>query len=206
MIVLSERFEDPRVSFIDCDSERESARAVEYLIALGHRRIAFGMNIVADTDHADRLAGYRQALTEHGIPFDEKLILKQKADFAGGASAIQILMAMRQPPTAVYFADPALAVGAINGAHQAGIRIPEDVSIVGFDDAELRHSVHPVMTAVCQNAADLGFDAAQELTQMILRQTGEPVRKILTTFFEINQSTAPPPDQPVRVIAGKEPE
>jgi DNA-binding LacI/PurR family transcriptional regulator len=192
-VVISERFDSPRVSFIDCDSRTNSTRAVEYLIELGHRRIAFAMHVVPDRDHFDRLEGYRVALEGHGIPYDESLVLEHDANLGGGATAMKILVSKRQMPTAVYFADPLLAVGAINKALEIGVPIPGKISVVGFDDAELRHSVFPRLTAICQDAGQLGFEAAVHLSRILNGASKETFRKTLPTFFEINQSTGPPP-------------
>ncbi len=192
MIVVGERFENSRVNYVDCHSRDESRRAVEYLIALGHRRIALCMHTIPDSDHLDRLAGYKTALRNHGITVDERLVLRHQASFAGGASAIQMVVSMRPRPTALYLADPMLAVGAFNAAQEYGIRIPGDISIIGFDDAETRSSVFPPMTAVCQDAAELGAEAAAELLRIINGETDEPVQRQLPTFFEVSRSTGPP--------------
>lgn len=196
MIVVGERFENHGVSYIDCDSHDESRRAIEYLIALGHTQIAFCMNTVPDSDHLDRLAGYKAALRSHGIAIDDGLILRHQANYAGGASAIQMVTSMRPRPTALYLADPMLAVGAFNAAHEHGIRIPADISIIGFDDAQTRLSVFPSMTAVCQDAADLGAQAATELIRLVNGENSETVQMQLPTFFEVRRSTGPPKGTP----------
>ncbi len=193
MVALSERFENNKsVNYIGCESLKESTRAIEYLIALGHRRVAFGMNSVPDQDHLDRLKGYQVALERHGIAFDERLVFRHAANLAGGASAMKMIMSMQEPPTAVYFADPLLSIGAINAAHEFGLNIPREISVVGFDDADVRHSVYPPMTAVCQDAAQLGFEAAVRLARLIEENSGNRVRQTLPTCFEVNRSTAPP--------------
>lgn len=192
MIVVGERFDDGLVSYIDCESREESRRAVEYLIGLGHERVALAMNTVPDSDHLDRLSGYEDALKEHGLSVDPRLILRHQADFAGGASALHMGMSMKPRPPALYLADPMLAVGAFNAAHEHGIRIPQDISIIGFDDAETRFSVYPTMTAVCQDARDLGTQAAAELLRKINGNFASSVQRQLPTFFEVNRSTAPP--------------
>lgn len=198
MIVLSERFDNKRVSFIGYASRQESTRAVEYLISLGHRRIAFAMSNVPDCDHLDRLEGYKAGLSEHGIPIDERLILRQKADFAGGMSALGLVSRMPNRPTAVFFADPCLAVGALNSAPELGIRVPEDISIIGVDDADLRFSVQPTLTAVCQDVTRLGFEAAARLTRSIIGNEEDQCRKLLPTFLEINKSTDVVPPESVK--------
>ena len=87
-----------------------------------------------------------------------------------------------------------LAVGAVNKAHELGIRIPEDLSVVGFDDSDVRHSVYPTLTAVCQDAAQLGYEAALRLTRMLMRKKLERFQVTLPSFFEANGSTGPPPE------------
>ncbi|MGB0714517.1 MAG: LacI family DNA-binding transcriptional regulator [Phycisphaerae bacterium] len=201
-IVLSERFDDESIRYVDCDSFAETLRATEYLISLGHKRIAFGMNRVSDGDHLDRLRGYEAALLRHDIPRDPSLIIRQYANHAGGASALKMLMSMPEPPTAAFFADPMLGVGAINMAHSMGLRIPDDLSIIGFDDAQVRFSVHPAMTAVCQDSVELGYLAAQSVCRQIESKESIAAHQLLPTVLEINGSTAPPKDVPVRILTG----
>ncbi|MFO0838121.1 MAG: LacI family DNA-binding transcriptional regulator [Phycisphaerae bacterium] len=188
-VVLSEQFDEPYVSYLDGASGPESQRAVEYLIALGHRRIGFAMHNVPDRDHLDRLEGYRHALRAAGIQLDERLVFRQPAKLAGGATVLTMAMNMPDRPTALFSADPALAIGLIKKAHELGVRVPQDLSIIGFDDTDLRFSVHPTLTAVCQDASALGYEAARWITRGAVR---ESLRKTIPTFFEVNGSTAPP--------------
>ncbi len=188
-VVISEQFDEPFVNFVDGTSADESRRAVQYLIGLGHTRIAFAMHNVPDRDHLDRLEGYRRALQAAGIEPDERVLFRQPANLAGGATVLTMVMNMPERPTALFSADPALAIGAIKKAHESGVRIPQDLSIVGFDDTDVRFSVHPTLTAVCQDAVALGYEAARWITRGATR---EPLRKTLPTFFEVNGSVAPP--------------
>ncbi len=191
-VVVSERFEDGQVNCIDCNSLPDSQRAVEYLLALGHRRIAFGMHNVPDRDHLDRFDGYRQALEAHDIPFDPMLVFRQPFTLAGGATVIEMIMSLANRPTAVFFADPLLGIGAAKKAHAIGLRIPDDLSIIGFDDTDMRFAVHPTLTAVCQDARMLGYEAALWLSRSINGSVnGELLRKTIPTFLEINASTGP---------------
>ena len=120
-IVIGDRFERENVSFVDCASATPSREAVEHLIGLGHRRIAIAINVIDDSDHADRLAGYREALSDHGIEVDEKLIVRAPAYRGGGVQVMRRLGTMLDPPTAVYLTDPITAVGAVNEARKMGI-------------------------------------------------------------------------------------
>ncbi|HPM23551.1 MAG TPA: LacI family DNA-binding transcriptional regulator [Phycisphaerae bacterium] len=195
-VVISERFEaGQRISYVDCDSRSASIRAIEYLISLGHERIAFATHNVPDHDHLDRYNGYVEALAKHGLPLEEDLVFRHPADVAGGATVLKMTMSMRDRPTAIYFADWLLAIGGLKAAHGLGIRVPQDLSIMGVDDTDLRHTVHPTLTAVCQNAFDVGAKAGQALKQILAGQAATPLQITLPGFFEINESTgAPRPD------------
>ncbi len=193
-VVISDRFDEPYINSIDCDSKPGSEQAVEYLASLGHRRIAFAMHTVPDRDHVDRFQGYRAGLEHQGLPYDEKLVFKLPYTMAGGSTAIKMITSMPDRPTAVYFADPLMGVGAIRQAHELGLQIPQDLSIVGFDDTDSRLSVYPALTAVCQEAPMLGYEGARWLTRKLAGVEEGPLKRTLPTFFEINQSTAAPPE------------
>lgn len=192
-VVIAERFDSENVNFIEGDSYPDSLRAVEYLISLGHRKIAFGQHNIPDRDHEDRMQGYRDALAKHDIPVRDDYIFEYPWTMAGGATVMEMMMNMNDRPTAIYFADPMLAVGAMKKAVESGVNVPGDISIIGFDDTDVRFSVHPTLTAVCQDAAALGFEAASWLTGHLTSKTTDRLQKRVPTFFEINQSTAPPP-------------
>ena len=196
-VVVADRFEKPNVNFIYSDSRDSSREAVEHLIGLGHRRIAIAVNVVDDSDHADRIAGYKHALSDHGIAFDRRLLLRVPANREGGWQLMRRMVSMPDRPTAVFLADPLTVVGAMAEARKLGVEIPRDLSIVGFDDAELRYSVYPELTAVCQDAAALGREAFTALYGMLDQPDGQPiVKRALRTWFEVHGSTAAPPAPP----------
>jgi DNA-binding LacI/PurR family transcriptional regulator len=146
--------------------------------------------LIADTDHLDRLASYERALAEQGLKFDPKLVFRIPPSRPDGAQVIRKITSMSHPPTAVYITDPLVAVGALNEAHQVGIRVPEDLSLIGFDDADLRHGTYPRMTAVCQDAVRLGYEVFSTLAAMVRTETkSPPVQIALPTWLEINATT-----------------
>src|SRR6185295_7410520 len=118
-----------------------------------------------DGDHLDRLEAYRQTLLEHGIG-DPQLEFRVPAHRLDGAQLMRKMMSINAPPTAVFIADPLTACGAINEARKLGLRVPEEMSILGFDDTDTRFSVEPTMTAICQNSRDLGRQAFEMLVQL----------------------------------------
>jgi DNA-binding LacI/PurR family transcriptional regulator len=192
-VVVGDRFDHLGVSSIHCDSLASSRDAVEHLLSLGHNRIGMCTNRVDDSDHLDRLQGYRQALEDAGIEFDDRLIFREDARLDGGMQLARKINTMRDRPTAIFVADPLSAVGAMNELERLGMKIPQDVSIVGFDDGDIRFMTHPQMTAVVQDAREIGREAFDVLNRIIEhRRTSDVERRILPTRFELHESTAPP--------------
>jgi DNA-binding LacI/PurR family transcriptional regulator len=201
-LVVGDRFDfSDNISYVYCDSRATSYQGVEHLIALGHRRIALAISDVQDADHADRQKAYEKALSDHDIELDRRLYFHVPAHRPDGAQIIRKMMSMAVPPTAVVFTDPVVAVGALNEAHKLGIRVPADLSILGFDDADLRNQVFPRMSAVCQDARRLGYEAFQILARFVTSKTRiDPVREEFPSWLEINDTTGRPTDDMVRIL------
>lgn len=203
-IVVADRFEDERVNYICCNSAAASRAAVEHLLNLGHRRIAACHNAVPDTDHRDRIEAYKAAMTDAGVEVDPNLIIAINAEIGGGVAVFNRLMSLAQPPTAIFFMDPMLTVGTLRRALEVGVRIPDELSVIGMDDECMRQWTHPIFTAVCQNAAELGQQAGRWLCRRLAERSdpqsaATPGRLETEAFLEINQTTAPAPPKPVRV-------
>ncbi len=199
-VVVADRFENPIVNYISCDSRLDSRRAAEHLIHLGHRRVALMVHNVPDTDHKDRREAFFEAFAEHNIPVDPSLVLEMSASPDAGAAAVNRFMGQLNPPTAIYFTDPMASLGAMRRCLEIGLNIPGDLSIVGFDDGDIRVHTWPSLTAVCQDANMLGFEAAQWLTRYLSNKAVAPFRVCRQTMLEINRSTAPPSASPVRIL------
>ncbi len=149
---------------------------------------------------ADR---FPDALKENGIELDPAIESEIVASTEGGAGLITRLMSMPKPPTAVFFTDPLATVGALRRCLELGVRVPQDLSIVGFDDSDVRKHTFPACTSVVQDAEMLGFEAARWLTRRLANPADENLRSlrvVRTTRLEINQTTGRPPVEPVRVL------
>ena len=199
-VVIADRFDNPRVNFIYSDSYGQSQQAVEHLIHLGHQRIGLCIHMVADTDHADRRRAYEQTLSAHVVRLDPSLIVEVIGDMAGGAAGVNRLMSLPHPPTAIFLTDPLATLGALRRALELNIDVPGDLSIIGFDDSDVRQMAYPVYTAVCQDAATLGFKAAEWLTRRLHHRAEETFRVKVNTMFEVNQTTGVPPETTVRIL------
>ncbi len=175
------------------ESSEASREAVEHLIGLGHRRIAVCVNVTDDADHVDRIAGYLDALRAAGLPEDRQLILRVPANREGGCTLVRRMLAMPERPTAVFITDPFTCTGAFHEARVSGLVVPRDLSIIGFDDSELRYNMVPTMTAVCQDATRLGSVAAEMVHGFLDQQErGAVSRPALRCWLEVNASTSPP--------------
>jgi DNA-binding LacI/PurR family transcriptional regulator len=200
-IVVGDCFKDEQsVNYMYADSRATSQQAVEHLISLGHRRIAIVVSHVPDHDHQDRLSGYQQALKEHSIEIDPKLIHRVWAMRPNGAQVIRTMMSIPDRPTAIFIADPLVAVGAINQAHEMGVKIPDDVSIVGFDDTDTRNNIYPKMSAICQDARQLGYEAGKALAERLADNLSAPIQMAYPTWMELHDTAGQPPASAVRVL------
>jgi LacI family transcriptional regulator len=202
-VVLGDRFDHPRLAFAYNESGTASAEGVEHLISLGHRRIAVAANDTDDGDHIDRLAAYRRTMSKHGIDHAQ-LEFRVPAHRLDGAQLMRKMMSINAPPTAVFIADPLTACGAINEARKLGLRIPEEMSILGFDDTDSRFSVEPTMTAICQNSRELGRLAFEMLLQRCEGFDREVPGELGKAWLEINHTTAKVPSQLIRIMPNGE--
>jgi LacI family transcriptional regulator len=153
------------------DNVAAAESAVSYLIGRGHVRI--GMLTGSGGPAEARLLGYRQALTERGLPVDEALLCACPFTEEGGHAATQTLLAQPSPPSAIFAANDLIALGALIAAREAGIRVPEGLAIVGFDDISMGRLVIPPLTTVAIHQDLMGRRAAEMLLERL--QSGDPM-------------------------------
>jgi LacI family transcriptional regulator, galactose operon repressor len=178
------------VPSVDVDNEIGARLAVEHLLALGHRRIACITNAsLAYTAASERLAGYRGALATAGIAEDPGLVVEGAFDAQSGHRAMAEILA-RTTPDAIFVASDVVAIGAIAGLRDAGLSVPGDVSVVGFDAIPLAAYLDPPLTTISLPAYDLGRAAGLAILERI---AGRPVagRTLLPTELIVRASTAP---------------
>lgn len=190
-IVVAEHFDDPTINHIYAESYSSSRRAVEHLLSLGHRRVALAFHNVADSDHLDRRRAYDDALHCYGLYVDPAMIFQMPASLSAGEQVVDAMMGLAQPPTAVFATNPMTTLGIIRRAQELGMVIPRDLSVVGVDDSDVRTHVWPRLTAVCQDAAALGYEASLWLSRALeLPQPMGSCRRVMRTTFEVNGTTA----------------
>jgi LacI family transcriptional regulator len=172
---------------VDVDNAAGASQAVNHLIALGHQRIGFISNAPLSYAGAkDRFSGYKASLVEHDIPLIPELTRTAAFLPDTGRAAMEELLDLAKPPTAVFAASDVVALGAMSAIHDADLDIPDDVAVVGFDDIFLAAQAHPPLTTVKVPAYGLGWTAAEILIALI---QGDEVSSVtLETELVIRQS------------------
>jgi DNA-binding LacI/PurR family transcriptional regulator len=189
-VVLQGHLPDVQVASVDVDNVSGARGAVEHLLSCGHRRIACITNApTVYTAAGERRAGYRAALEAAGLPYDESLVAEGGFDAPSGRAAVLELVA-RTEFTAAFIASDVVALGAIGGLREAGRRVPDDVSVVGFDDIPLSAYFDPPLTTVRLPAFELGQAAGRTLLDQIAERE-VPNRTLLPTELITRASTAP---------------
>ncbi len=159
------RYPNGQVHYVDVDNVAGGRMAVEYLIRLGHRRIATITGRL-DTSHGqDRLEGYRQALQAHRIQVEESLIVE--GDFTERSGRVGMQRLLPASPSAVFVASDMMAIGALKALRQTGRQVPQDVALVGFDDIPIASAIEPALTTVRQPIERLGSMAVEVLLSVL---------------------------------------
>jgi len=176
---------------VHSNNEETARAAVEHLLTLGHRRIAFIKGEEGAPSGIRRLMGYRSALERAGIPFVEDLTVAGNYTQTGGRLAMSQLLELVTRPSAVFCANDLSALGALGLARERGLRVPDDLSIVGFDDIDEAVQASPPLTTVRQSPRGVGQVIAETLVERLLGRT-QSVSIGLPGELIIRQSSGPP--------------
>ncbi len=178
-------FEDI-VSYVTIDNLKAGQIATEHLINLGYQRIAHITGRMTIADAIDRFNGYRLALEKAGKPYDEKLVVYADFDDPSGYQAMQTLI--HQKPDAIFIASDTAAIGAMRFIHESGLRVPEDIAIVGFDDLDVAEKSNPPLTTIRQPVQEKGAAAVNLLLDLINETKKSPSQVILPIQLVIRES------------------
>lgn len=183
------RHPNERVHYVDADNVGGARMAVEHLIRLGHQRIATITGRLDMPAGQDRLEGYRQALKAHCTPVEEELIVE--GDFTENSGMVAMQRLLSASPNAVFVANDMMAIGALKALRQAGRQVPQDVSLVSFDDIPIASAVEPALTTVRQPIERIGSMAVEVLLSVLEESSEEEApthRIILPTELMIRAS------------------
>lgn len=194
IVCVDRGLEGVDVDVVVVDNREGAAEAVEHLIGLGHRRIAYVAGLPQIPSTMERLRGYEDALAAHGIEKDETLVRFGDSKHESGRRLAAELLDLPDPPTALFTGNNLITLGALETIHGRGLRIPEEVAIVGFDDMYWSISLNPPLTAVSQPGFEIGRRAADMLFQRI-GDPGRPCAKVvLGTTLVVRRSCGSKPN------------
>jgi DNA-binding LacI/PurR family transcriptional regulator len=182
----------PRAGYVMSDNVGGARTAVRHLVELGHVRIATITGLSNTKPAIDRLRGYREELLAHGLPYRTTYVRAGDFYSVSGDEQTRRLLTLRRPPTAIFSASDEMAIGAVSAIHAAGLSVPDDVSVVGFDDIESASLLRPPLTTIRQNKTMLGRVAGESLIRLIEDEHAKPPRIALAVELVERSSAGPP--------------
>ncbi len=191
VVIVDREVEGVAADLVEIDHEAGAYVATQHLLALGHRRIGCISGPSSMAVGTLRVAGFRRAMAEAGVPVPAEAVVESDFSSPGGYYAGSRLFANLMP-TAIFAGNDMMGIGVLRAAAERGIRVPQDCSVIGFDDIELSRYVYPALSTVGQSIPQLGEQAAQLLLDRISGMaTGTPRRQIVAPQLTLRESTAP---------------
>jgi len=192
-VLIDHDSDAPGCNIVNAANRSGTREGIAYLISLGHRRIGFitGRHDVGASHQ--RLAGYRDALAEAGIRHDDALVVAGDFLEPRGYEATHELLAISHGPTAIFASSDAAAFGVLGAARDAGLQVPRDLSVLGFDDIVEASYVGAALSTVRQPLREMGRVAVQRLLSLLSDPSQPAARLVMDTELVIRQTTAPPP-------------
>jgi LacI family transcriptional regulator len=192
LVVIDRALPGLEADLVQIDHKEGGYLATKYLIDLGHKTIGCIAGPSNTTVSTERLAGYRRALAEATLPCRQRWVMESDFSSEGGYRAAARLL-QRPGLTAVFASNDLMGIGLLRCAAEKGLRVPQDLSVVGFDGIELGRYVHPALTTIAQSIGQLGELAANTLIQCIGRRGKGPFRQlVLPPEIIVRESSAPP--------------
>jgi LacI family transcriptional regulator len=181
-----------RVAHVMSDNVDAMAKVVDHLYEGGRRRIAHIAGLQNTRPGLDRLFGYRSELSQLGLPGPDGYIEQGDYYHHSAREATERLLQMPEPPDAITCASDMMAIGAMFAIEEAGLRVPHDIAVTGFDDAEFATRLSPTLTTVRQDAFGLGTAAAEALLRMLANPDDPPRVVVLPAELVVRESSGPP--------------
>jgi DNA-binding LacI/PurR family transcriptional regulator len=187
-VLFFSRSEQEHIAFVDSDNQGGAILATDHLIRLGHKRIGVVLGHKASTSSTERLSGYANSLESANLEFRDELVVRPNP--TEELATIRNLLKDKKP-TAVFCVSDLYAIYTLMVANELGLRVPEDLSIIGFDSLESCEHSNPPLTSVRQPVVEIAKKATEILVGLAMGQPMENCRLILPTQLDIRQSTAP---------------
>lgn len=188
-VVLNRQLDESDVCFVSADYYGATKEAILHLFKLGHRRIGLVGQSKLGKLHDDRVASYKETFAQSGVPVDESLIVSAGITLGDGYQEMKKLLALPDPPTAVVAIHDPIAVECLNAVKNSGLRVPEDVAIVGSDNLRETQATNPPLTTIHPPLREIGRLAIESLLAQIADSTLPPSQFTLPAQLIVRQST-----------------
>lgn len=162
-VLISPGSSGPALARVSMDDVLAAREMTDYLLALGHRRIGFIKGAPSQAASPRRLRGYRESLAAHGVSYEEALVIDGDFRFRSGLDGCDRLLALPEPPTAIFASNDDMAMGVVVAAQRRGLHVPADLSVAGFDDSQMASLVWPQLTTVRQPVFEMAVAAVDLL-------------------------------------------
>lgn len=192
MVVVGERVGHPNVCSVSCRDRHGMRQICDHLFKLGHQRIGFVEGPLDFSTANRRKEGFVESCLEKGLEIPDAYFQQGHYNTRGGREAGRILLRLNPRPTAIIAANDAMAYGVYESVRELGLRIPQDVSIVGFDDETAAVDMFPPLTTVHQPVGEMGEEAARILLDALTNDRLPAGQKVLDLSLVVRESTAPP--------------
>ncbi|MDM0042550.1 substrate-binding domain-containing protein [Variovorax sp. J22G21] len=190
-VLVDREIADPSCDLVETAHMQGGLLAVRHLLSLGHRRIACIGGPAGVTPSEQRIEGWRMALAESGAtPNADALLWRGGFTSQGGYEAMHAILRTEEAPSAVFVCNDLMAIGALRAAHETGVHVPDELSIVGFDDIELSAYTSPPLTTVAQPKERIGALAVDMLLERVSKRRHEPHKVVLQPELRVRASTA----------------
>ena len=189
VVMIDREVPSVEVDAVLTDNQLGGYLATRHLLELGHQRIACISGPSSITPSAERMIGYRKALEEAGLPYDEKLILRGDYHAQSGMEITHSILKMNPRPTAIFALNDLMALGALRAAAEDGCTVPGDLAVVGYDDLEIARFTNPPLTTIAQPKKEIGVKAIELLVDRISRKDRSPSRLVLPPELIVRRST-----------------
>jgi LacI family repressor for deo operon, udp, cdd, tsx, nupC, and nupG len=188
IVLACEYYEGSSIPTVSIDNISSSRKITDHLIQLGHRRIAHISGPLNVVINRDRLKGYKQALAQHSLEMEP--VLFQEGDFTieSGYNLMKKLLAVEHAPTAVFAANDAMAIGAVQAIKSSGLQVPGDIAVVGFDDIQMASILEPSLTTIAQPVFEIGVTSMNLLARLMKKEEIQKRHFVLEDKLVIRES------------------
>jgi DNA-binding LacI/PurR family transcriptional regulator len=187
--ILTGKVDYKEANYVDAENRKGAYQAASYLARLGHKRIAYIGGSFEFVFNQERFEGYLSALKDRNLEYGKELTTESISTQESGYEAMRKILKSSSIPTAVFAANDLDAIGAMKAVKEKGLRIPEDIAFIGFDDIQLASYIEPSLTTVRQPIFKMGTTAISLLVQLIERKGKEPLKVELPTQLIIRESS-----------------